>query len=83
MGMERPPRRDEEEDVDEDDDEEEGDATALVTIVRLLLPEEEEAAEPEAIRLWGIARERCMARKRDGLRGIQLERLRDREGRER
>lgn len=79
MAMARPPRRDEgEEDVDE---EEEGDATALVTIVRLL-PEEDEAAEPEASRLWGIARERCIARERVELRGrgIQLERLQGRMG---
>lgn len=84
MGMARPPRRDEgEEDVDaaDEEEEEEGDATALVTIVRLL-PEEEEAAEPETSRLWGIARERCIARERVELggRGIQLERLRGRKG---
>jgi len=63
VGMVRPLRRDDEEEEDADEEEEEGDATALVTIVRLLLPEDEEATEPEASRLWGIARERCIARK--------------------
>ena len=59
--MARPLWRDgEEEDVDAD---EEGDATALVTMLVRLLPEGEDAAEPEASRLWDIARESCIARK--------------------
>ena len=66
--MARPLRREdgEEEDVDDaDEEDDEGDATALVTaMVVRLFPEDEDAAEPEASRLWGIARERCIALKR-------------------
>lgn len=83
MGMARPLRRDGEEEEEDDADEDEGgDATALVTVaVRLL------AADPDASRLWDLARERCISRGRGesakGRADSTGERLQERKGKRR